>query len=89
MKWRHIYLHVVHVAVAVEEVALQGRARLFLRVAGRPSLVLVVPVAVVPAPCSIVRSPLFVSGLVSIYNEESRAFVSQLELFLFEDHMIQ
>ena len=42
-------LHVVHVAVAVEEIAVEDGARPLLGVARRPRLVLVVPVTAVPA----------------------------------------
>lgn len=41
-------LHVIHVSIAVEQVPLQGRSRLFLCVTGRFGLVLIVTVAVVP-----------------------------------------
>lgn len=60
-------LHVVHVAVAVEEVALQGCSRLFLGVPGLLGLVLVITVTSIPVKCVVLASVKVHSYLLEIF----------------------
>lgn len=90
-------LHVIHVAIVVVQIPGEGRAQLFLGIAGRPGLLFVVAIAVVPGgamrlpgaethPTEVVLAVLVFANLIHIFIVLNYSNTKKTKLFT--HHMI-